>query len=45
MQIDWEPGLDDNSETEGAGEAEGGQGNLKRSLNVSLRESGELSGL
>jgi len=38
-------GFEDSSETEGAGEAEGGQGNLEGSPNVSLRESGELSEL
>ena len=46
MQVDWAPGLDDRSETEGAGEADGGgQGNLERSLKANLRESGELCGL
>ena len=48
-QLECAPGLDDKSDVDNVGvkrlKAEGGQGNLARSVNANFKESGELCGL
>jgi len=47
--LECAPGLDDKSDVDNVGvkrlKAEGGQGNLARSVNVKFKESGELCGV